>query len=156
MDNMEADLEVRLSERYADAKDKLEAPREVHRRLQFLARVLGHVPAPSRPALALLWLDAGGEVVALPIDREEIVVGRAAECDVTLDDPCVSRRHCVLRPVGEARGVVEIEDLGSSNGTKVNGRLLPERGRRLVREGDVIELGGIALALAESQPASGA
>jgi Protein of unknown function (DUF3662)/FHA domain len=48
-----------------------------------------------------------------------LVVGRSRECDVTLDDPNVSRRHAEIRREGDAWWVV---DLGSTNGVEVNGR----------------------------------
>lgn len=53
----------------------------------------------------------------IPIDRE-IVIGRES-ADVVLDDPEVSRRHTAVRPVEDG---VEIEDLGSMNGTHLDGR----------------------------------
>ena len=50
-------------------------------------------------------------------------IGRLPECDITLDDPNVSRRHAEIRPRGDGFVLV---DLGSTNGTRVNG----VRGRR--------------------------
>jgi suppressor of ftsI len=55
------------------------------------------------------------------IDRE-LVIGR--EGDIAIDDPEVSRRHAVVRPVPQG---VELEDLGSSNGTFVDGRRIAGR-----------------------------
>src|SRR5215469_3079292 len=52
----------------------------------------------------------------VPVETE-LVVGRVA-ADVTLEDPLISRRHAAIRPVGDT---LEIEDLGSLNGTWVNG-----------------------------------
>ena len=49
---------------------------------------------------------------------QEIVVGRFG-ADLTIDDAEMSRRHAAVRPVEQG---VEIEDLGSTNGTQVNGR----------------------------------
>ena len=60
-----------------------------------------------------------GEVAQ--IDRE-LIIGR--EGDVAIDDPEVSRRHAAVRPVAQG---VEIEDLGSSNGTFVDGRRIAGR-----------------------------
>jgi hypothetical protein len=48
------------------------------------------------------------------------VLGRSRDCDITLSDPNVSRRHAEIRPDG--RGGWIIEDLGSTNGVKVDGR----------------------------------
>ena len=64
-------------------------------------------------------------------------LGKSASSNIVLDNPYVSRRHAriVVR-----RGHFEIEDLGSKNGTSVNGTLLGNRRVRL-RYGDRIELG---------------
>ena len=76
------------------------------------------------------------------------VIGREAGGDVVLANRRVSRRHCAVRwTAGDVRAL-EVEDLGSSNGTCVNGVPLPARGRRTLRDGDVIEIGGVALAVA--------
>ena len=64
-----------------------------------------------------------GEV--LEVTPEGVTVGRDEECDLTLDDPKASRRHASLRLL--AGGRAEITDLGSGNGTLVNGRKISER-----------------------------
>jgi hypothetical protein len=58
--------------------------------------------------------DARHEVRASPL-----VIGRSRECDITLDDPNVSRRHAELRPED---GTYWIVDLDSTNGIEVNGK----------------------------------
>lgn len=63
-------------------------------------------------------------------------IGRGAECHIRPNSEWVSRQHCVLRVVGSA---IYIRDLGSRNGTLVNGALL-ERERRL-SHGDQIQIG---------------
>ena len=45
-------------------------------------------------------------------------LGRSRDCEIVLADPNVSRRHAELRPAG---GTWVVEDLGSTNGVKVNG-----------------------------------
>jgi pSer/pThr/pTyr-binding forkhead associated (FHA) protein len=80
----------------------------------------------------------------LELDRE-MSFGRAG-CDVTLDEPEVSRRHFVLRPTGAD---VQVEDLGSSNGTFVNGQRITETVS--VRDEDVIRAGTSELVVAVSQ-----
>jgi hypothetical protein len=64
-----------------------------------------------------------------------LVVGRSRECDVTLDDPNVSRRHAEIRQEGGAWWIV---DLGSTNGVEVNGRRID---RAKLEHGDEIRLG---------------
>ena len=70
---------------------------------------------------------------------EIITIGRLPECAIVLDDPNVSRRHAQVRREGDAVFVV---DLGSTNGTRVNGVLVREH--RLV-PGDMITVGTTAL-----------
>src|SRR4029079_3320344 len=76
--------------------------------------------------------DTATRVVPLE-DGGEWVVGRDAECAIAVDDAALSRRHAVIRRRGPA---VVIEDLGSRNGTTVNGK--PAHGAHRVRRGDVI------------------
>lgn len=84
------------------------------------------------PALVLRNGDRGPDRV--PITRE-VVIGRG-KVDLTLDDPEVSRRHAVVRP---RDGCLEIEDLGSANGTSVNGASIHRP--KMLEGGDVVRLG---------------
>ena len=63
-------------------------------------------------------------------------LGRSRDCEIVIDDPNASRRHAELRPRG---GAWVITDLGSTNGTRVNGRTV--QGPEVVRPGDEIEIG---------------
>jgi hypothetical protein len=63
-------------------------------------------------------------------------LGRSRECEIVIDDPNASRRHAELRPRG---GAWVITDLGSTNGTRVNGR--PVQTPEVIRPGDEIEIG---------------
>jgi hypothetical protein len=63
-------------------------------------------------------------------------VGRLADCAVVLADLNVSRRHCEVRSVGNT---YTVSDLGSTNGTKVNG--LSISGEQTLQDGDIITLG---------------
>jgi len=78
--------------------------------------------------------------------RDGIVIGRVAGCDCVIDDPKASRRHA--RVVVEA-GVVEIEDLESSNGTMLNGKPVT---RRLMRAGDEVQIGKTVIVYREGAP----
>jgi hypothetical protein len=72
------------------------------------------------------------------LDGPIAVLGRSRECDCVLDDPNVSRRHAELRrgPTGDW----QIVDLGSTNGVKVNGRLVDAS---RLSPGDVVVIGTI-------------
>ena len=64
---------------------------------------------------ALIPLHGGAPV---EVTKDMIVVGRKAECDVFLDHKGVSKLHCVLV---KTDGLLVLRDLGSTNGTRVNG-----------------------------------
>ena len=55
----------------------------------------------------------------IPIVRDVTVVGRRAYCDVVIDHPSLSKRHCVLV---KTDGLLVIRDLATTNGTKVKGQ----------------------------------
>ncbi len=55
----------------------------------------------------------------ISVDKRRVVLGRGRDCDVTIDDPSVSRRHAELVQEGSEFWVV---DLGSTNGIAVDGR----------------------------------
>jgi hypothetical protein len=78
----------------------------------------------------------------------QLVLGRDEGADVVVDDPEISRRHAAMRPAGDT---VEVEDLGSLNGTWVNGARIETR--VLLTPGDVVQLGTSQLELAP-MPAS--
>ncbi len=86
--------------------------------------------------LAELVLTDGRRV---QIGTEPLVIGRLPECGVVLADSNVSRRHAELRRAGDS---VVLTDLGSTNGTRVNGA--PVRERVLV-SGDEVSVGSTRL-----------
>ncbi|MCE2763799.1 MAG: FHA domain-containing protein [Ilumatobacteraceae bacterium] len=77
--------------------------------------------------------------VILPDDRrltlgsETLVIGRSADNAIVFDDPNVSRRHAEISATG---GGWVVKDLGSTNGTKVNGTIIA--GERALRDGDIV------------------
>ena len=66
----------------------------------------------------------------------EFVIGRAANCQLSLDDPLVSRNHATLTVTPEA---VVLADLGSRNGVRVNSDRI--EGKRALSHGDQISIG---------------
>ncbi len=87
----------------------------------------------------LLALTRGMKGARWVLDRPDFVIGRGAECDLTVADRQVSRRHARIR---RARDGFVLEDLGSKNGTHLNGALLAQP--TTLQDGDVLQ---IALAL---------
>src|SRR5919202_4108933 len=88
--------------------------------------------APGGAAVGSLLLGDGRRI---PVGEEPVTIGRLPECDIVLSDPNVSRRHAEVRRRGNDFVVV---DLGSTNGTKVNGAGVRER---VLLDGDEITLG---------------
>ena len=78
----------------------------------------------------------------LELSEGEFAVGRSADCQLSLDDPLVSRQHALLVV---AKDGVTIEDLESRNGVAVNGRRL--EGRVSLQPGDRIVIGSQELTL---------
>ena len=71
-------------------------------------------------------------------DQASVLIGRTNECDVILYETGVSRKHA---QISEEAGGFFIEDLGSSNGTRVNGETIS--GRLALKSGDAISLGPV-------------
>ncbi|MFF2778326.1 FHA domain-containing protein [Streptomyces sp. NPDC058052] len=85
--------------------------------------------------------DAGGVHL---LHGGAIRVGRSVEADVPLDDPDVSRAHCTVTVAGDGR--VTVADLGSTNGTTLDGAPVGDRPVRL-RPGALLRLGESTLRL---------
>src|SRR6202035_4680558 len=87
---------------------------------------------------------------AIEIVKDLVVVGRKEECDVRLEHKSVSKLHCVIV---KTDGLLLLRDLGSTNGTRVNGTrirraaLLPNDQLTIANYSFKIRLGG-----AESPP----
>jgi pSer/pThr/pTyr-binding forkhead associated (FHA) protein len=71
-----------------------------------------------------------------PVRIGETLLGRSPYCSIVLEDPRVSRQHAAIRLTSEG---LSIQDLGSRNGTIVNGTTL--RGARNLQPGDVVQIG---------------
>ena len=92
-----------------------------------------------RPALVFL----SGDLIAVPIplEREEVILGRALGADVRVNDTKVSRRHAKINKVVDPE-TQQLEfiltDFGSKNGTLVNGQKISQE---VLQNGDKITLG---------------
>lgn len=91
--------------------------------------------APARGAPRLRLLSGAGAPKEVPLNAEVLVIGRGSTVGLRLDDVGVSRQHAEVRREGDD---VILVDLGSTNGSSVNGRHV-ERVR--LTPGDRIEMG---------------
>ena len=112
--------------------------------------------APPRPAVAepqrnqrrppreLVVHAPDQRPVVVPLGRTAVTFGRSERMTVALDDSYVSEEHALVSPDGDGWLV---RDLGSTNGTRVNGESTSERP---LHPGDRIELGEALLELVEA------
>ena len=117
-----------------------------------LAELLSDLPPPARrstwPVRAVRWWSRFSARVrqawqqprlpplVLPRDERVYVIGRSPECDLVLGDMTVSWRHAELR---QSAGTWVLADLGSTNGTHVNGWRAGDG--LTVRPGDAVRFG---------------
>ncbi len=87
-----------------------------------------------------LMILQGGQAIPSDLTQDEVVVGRLPECDLQLESNMVSRRHAKLLRQGSEYA---IEDMGSGNGTFVNGKRI--EGLTKLKHGDRLKLGPILL-----------
>src|SRR5262245_61260061 len=99
-------------------------------------------PFGAGPGVGMMGLMAGlimrkgpSPGVRFPLD-ERLVLGRHRNADVVVQDPGASRRHAVVVHRG---GLFRVLDLGSTNGTLLNGRRVEKEA--LLTEGDLIQIG---------------
>lgn len=101
------------------------------------------IKAAARVAAAKGWLESPSGTAVAVLDHDVVSIGRLPECEITVPDSNVSRRHAEVRVID---GRVCIVDLKSLNGTRVNGCGVPvnEFGTPLA-EGDVITIGPMSI-----------
>ncbi len=90
--------------------------------------------------MSKLVLLQGGAATPYSLTNEETILGRHPDCTIQLDSNMVSRRHAKIISAG---GQFFIEDMGSGNGTYLNGQ--PIQGRTELKHNDRIKLGPILL-----------
>src|SRR5688572_11627879 len=96
---------------------------------------------------SILKVKVGTKTRMIVFDSQDLSVGRAQENDLAIDDAEISRRHAVFKRTREG---CMIEDMGTSNGTCVNGEPTPSA---VLKHGDVVQIGGIEITFAETQRA---
>ena len=95
----------------------------------------------------------GVKVKHIYLKNDRTTLGRKRHNDIVLDSLVVSGDHCVFEMQGIAD--VSVEDLGSTNGTYINGQMI--KSRQMLRDKDIIIVGNFSLqflARSEHQPAS--
>ncbi len=95
--------------------------------------------AVASAARARLLLTTSSGTHVIPLDSTLMTIGRGLNNDIILEDTRVSRNHAQLRYRSRR---FWLTDLGSTNGTFVNGEPVTERA---LRDGDVVSLGGLEL-----------
>ncbi|HEY8788754.1 MAG TPA: FHA domain-containing protein [Actinopolymorphaceae bacterium] len=98
-------------------------------------------PRRGQPTQAVI-VGGNGAGSAVRLANDTVTLGRGPECDLTIDDEYISTRHAVLR---QHEGLWYAEDLGSTNGTFVDGARI--HGPTEVRIGSLVRLGKTTLEL---------
>jgi serine/threonine protein kinase len=122
-------LEKNPTARYPSAWSFAKELRQFHRDLRYA----GRQQATTMPTNVRLRLTSTGRLV--PITQSTTLFGRSAECDVVLDAAKVSKKHCQILLADK----VFVEDLGSSNGTFLNGKRVR---RSSLKDGDELTIAG--------------
>ncbi len=103
----------------------------------------------TKGAWGFLESQAFGSGARRALTGDECVIGSAPGSEILVNDPTVSRRHAVLRQVA---GRYEVADLGSTNGTFVNGRRVS--GAAALADHDVVQLGDVKVTFVRSSSGS--
>jgi len=89
-------------------------------------------------------LHDGVTINKCPLDQPRLTIGRSSDCDIFIDDVVVSTQHAVIEQVDSAGTDAQIDyyihDLGSTNGTQVNGDAVS---RQKLSHNDVIRIGWV-------------
>ena len=81
------------------------------------------------------------EGLEMAVDRDWLVIGRGRGADIVIAEPTMSRAHAAI---GYDGAHFFVQDLGSTNGTRVNGT---REQKAVLRDGDEVQLGKLALAV---------
>jgi hypothetical protein len=84
----------------------------------------------------LFWLQPDNTIVEFPVKGEQTIIGRGGRSDVRIKHPGISSEHALIRTRDD---IATLEDLKSTNGTRVNGRKIDKQ--HTLRHGDQIEVG---------------
>jgi hypothetical protein len=146
LDALARELVDALRDHAREEQYHFEGPVEVHLVVDDHARrgdlrVHAEIVAGAVPAIGAVVLPDGKRVA---LGEATAVIGRMPECAITLSDPQASRQHAEIRHNETGYRIV---DLGSTNGTEVNGVKI---GEMPLTDGDVIVIGATSLRFEES------
>ena len=111
----------------------------------------GEAPAGPVPSGGSIRVLRGFyEGLEMPVDRDWVVIGRGRGADIVIAEPTMSRAHAAI---GYDGSHFFVQDLGSTNGTRVNGT---REQKSVLRDGDEVQLGKLALAVTLPRAISGA
>jgi two-component system response regulator AtoC len=112
----------------------------------------GDFAGPSGDGLAVLVMSLEA-FASFPLPTSgAVMVGRAEECDVVVEDPLASRRHARIHLDPPLR----VEDLGSANGTRLRDQVIPTGTVVPLSVGEIIGIGATVLVIQPARGASGA
>ena len=98
-----------------------------------------------KPQIRYVLIPKESPSLSFKLERVTNVLGRDDHCDVVVPETKISRRHCLVEIQEQ---IVKVKDLGSSNGTYVNGALVRDS---ILKTGDQLGLGGYSLVLQKEQ-----
>lgn len=99
------------------------------------------------PAREVRWIRP--RAGAATAGEARVTIGRGARCDLPLVHPSIASRHAAL-VLDDAGRPIAVSDLGSANGTRINGQPLPPNARRELDQRDQLQLGSVAAAIVEA------
>jgi pSer/pThr/pTyr-binding forkhead associated (FHA) protein len=94
---------------------------------------------PVPPGSSICVLRGFYEGLEVPVDRDWLVIGRGRGADVILAEPTISRAHAAI---GFEEDAFFVQDLGSTNGTLVNGS---REEKSTLKNGDELQMGKLIL-----------
>ena len=97
-------------------------------------------PLRDEPLVAIVTTSAGGIILPVP-ERSPFIVGRGADCELTIPDLSVSRRHLRISVGNDLR----VEDLSSANGTSYEGRRLRPYEETVIELGRALTIGSVTV-----------
>jgi len=126
-----------IKERERREKQQLEDQKRAERKANEEKELIRQMKL--RGILPSLDCMAEGASFVYTLAKPETTIGRTGDCDLVLNYPTVSKKHCKLNFINNE---YLLEDLGSSNGTTVNNRRIT---RVVLKHGDVIRLGEVVI-----------